>query len=311
MEQALQRLSVPTGVVDAVLDTDCFNEIDDQFALAFLLRSPERVRLRAVLAAPFLNKKVESPKEGMEKSFLEIQKVLSLACPDGQQPEVWRGSERFLPDEKTPVDSEAARKLAALAMEYTSAQPLYVVAIAAATNVASAILLRPEICDRIVVVWLGGEAYHYRGNFEFNLRQDVAAGRVLFGSGAATVQLPCRGVVSQFTTSRYELEHWLLGKNPLADYLASNCIAHCEALSPGKPWSKPLWDVTAAAWLLNDDERFMLWRTEHAPIAQYDHTYAFDASRPMIGYVFFIKRDALFEALVEKLTNPFEPRTPK
>lgn len=304
--ELLQKLRVPQGVVDAVLDTDCFNEIDDQFALAYLLRSPERVNLRAVLAAPFLNKKVSTPAEGMEKSYCEIQKVLSLACPNGQHPQVWRGSERFLPDETTPVVSEAAEKLAALAMEHTPAEPLYVIAIAAATNVASALLLRPEIRERIVIVWLGGEAYHYRGNFEFNLRQDVAAGRVLFGSGAAMVQLPCRGVVSQFTTSRYELEHWLLGKNPLADYLASNCIAHCEAISPDMPWSKPLWDVTAAAWLLNNDERFMLWRTEPAPIAQYDHTYSFDANRPPIGYVFFIKRDALFADLVEKLTKPFD-----
>lgn len=301
--EILQKLRVPRGVVDAVLDTDCFNEIDDQFALAYLLRSPERVRLRAVLAAPFLNKKVSTPAEGMEKSYCEIQKVLSLACPNGQHPQVWRGSERFLPDETTPVVSEAAEKLAALAMEHTPNEPLYVVAIAAATNVASALLLRPEIRERIVIIWLGGEAYHYRGNFEFNLRQDVAAGRVLFGSGAPMVQLPCRGVVSQFTTSRYELEHWLLGKNPLADYLAGNCIAHCEALSPGMAWSKPLWDVTAAAWLLNDEERFMLWRFEHAPIPQYDHTYSFDYDRPPIGYVFFIKRDALFADLVTKLTK--------
>lgn len=299
----LEKIEVPHGVVDVVLDTDCYNEIDDQFALAYLLRSPERVKLRAVAAAPFLNKKVSSPAEGMAKSFDEIQKVLALSCPVEQWPQVWRGSESFLVDEKTPVVSQTAEKLVELAMEHTPEQPLYIVAIAAATNVASAILLRPEICDRIVVVWLGGEAFHYRGNFEFNLRQDVAAGRVLFGSGAALVQLPCRGVVSQFTTSRYELEHWLVGKNPLADYLAKNCIEHCETLSPGKPWSKPLWDVTAAAWLLNDDERFMLWRLEHAPIPEYEHRYSFDHDRPLMGYVFFIKRDALFLDLIEKLTK--------
>ncbi len=34
--------------------------------------------------------------------------------------------------------------------------PLYVVAIAAPTNIASALLAAPEIVERIVVVWLGG-----------------------------------------------------------------------------------------------------------------------------------------------------------
>ena len=33
-EQRIRNLSVPTGKVDVVLDTDAFNEIDDQFAIA-------------------------------------------------------------------------------------------------------------------------------------------------------------------------------------------------------------------------------------------------------------------------------------
>ena len=33
-EQRLRNLQVPSEVVDVVLDTDAFNEIDDQFAIA-------------------------------------------------------------------------------------------------------------------------------------------------------------------------------------------------------------------------------------------------------------------------------------
>ena len=32
-EQRIKNLSVPTGKVDIVLDTDAYNEIDDQFEL--------------------------------------------------------------------------------------------------------------------------------------------------------------------------------------------------------------------------------------------------------------------------------------
>ena len=71
---------------------------------------------------------------------------------------VFRGSREYLPDEKTPVVSEAAEDLADRAMSYTRENPLYVVAIAAITNIASAILLRPEITERMVLVWLGGNA---------------------------------------------------------------------------------------------------------------------------------------------------------
>lgn len=298
--EILQKLQVPSGCVDVVLDTDAFNEIDDQFAIAYLLRSPQRARVVAISAAPFLNKKVAAPGEGMEKSYQEIFKILKLT---GEERPVWRGSEQFLPDDSTPVDSEAARKLIDLAMTYAPEKPLYVVAIGAITNVASALLLKPEIAERIVLVWLGGQAQHYSNNLEFNLRQDVAAGRVVFGSSVPLVQLPCRGVVSQFATTRYELEHWLLGKNPLSDYLASNAIAHCEALAPGKPWSKPLWDVTAVAWLCNDGEVFMQHRIEQAPIPEYDHSYSQNPKGKPFCYVYYINRDALFEDLVNKLTQ--------
>lgn len=37
-EQYLKNLKVPTGQIDIVLDTDAYNEIDDQFAIAYMLK---------------------------------------------------------------------------------------------------------------------------------------------------------------------------------------------------------------------------------------------------------------------------------
>ena len=51
----IRRLEKPTGKIDVVLDTDTYNEIDDQFALAYLIRSEEKLSLKAVYAAPFFN----------------------------------------------------------------------------------------------------------------------------------------------------------------------------------------------------------------------------------------------------------------
>ena len=72
-------------------------------------------------------------------------------------------------------------------------QPLYVVAIGAITNVASALLMKPEIAEKIVLVWLGGHAWTWPDTREFNLIQDVAAARVVFGCGVPLVQLSCMG----------------------------------------------------------------------------------------------------------------------
>ena len=43
----LQRLIPPTEPVDIVLDTDTYNEVDDQFAVVYALLSPEKIRLQA------------------------------------------------------------------------------------------------------------------------------------------------------------------------------------------------------------------------------------------------------------------------
>ncbi len=296
----LQRLEKPKGRIDVVLDTDTYNEIDDQFALSYLLGSADKLNLRAVCAAPFHNAKSEGPADGMEKSFQEIHHILQLTGKQEYAQQVYRGSTMWLPDENTPVLSEAAEKLTALAMEYTPQKPLYVVAIGAITNVASAILLKPEITDRIVIVWLGGNAHHWPDNREFNCQQDVAAARVVFGSGAAMVQLPCIGVVSSFTTSAGELEMFLRGRNKLCDYLVDIVERDGAAESPYKTWTRVIWDVTAVGWLLDGD--FMKDRLVPSPIPQYDHHYSFDCSRHFIRYVYAVNRDALFEDLFAKLT---------
>jgi inosine-uridine nucleoside N-ribohydrolase len=48
-----QRLAPPRACPRVVIDTDAANEIDDQFALAWALLSPERLNVLAVYAAPY------------------------------------------------------------------------------------------------------------------------------------------------------------------------------------------------------------------------------------------------------------------
>lgn len=299
-EQRIKNLSVPEGRVDVVLDTDAYNEIDDQYAIAYLLKSKEKLNTKAIYAAPFFNSNSVSPKDGMEKSYNEILKLMSLL---GEKVEVFKGSERYLDNENTPVISSAAQDLAERVKNYSPQKPLYVVAIGAITNIASAILLNPEFAENAVVIWLGGHALHYHNTREFNMCQDVAAARVVMQSGVPFVQLPCMGVVSQFTVSKQELEFWLKGKNDLADYLAENTIKTAESYAKERAWTRVIWDVTAVAWLLNDSERFMESRIIPTPIPTYDNFYATNYNGYPMRYVYNIKRDNLMNDLFEKLTE--------
>lgn len=263
--QRIRMLQCPEYPVDVVIDTDTYNEVDDQFALAYLLRNSDKLRLQAIYAAPFLNEKADTPKDGMEKSYQEILRILNLADAGQYKASVFRGGEHFLEDENTPVVSPASEDLIERAMLHSQENPLYVIGIAAATNIASAILLEPAIKERIVVVWLGGSAFHCEGMDEFNLMEDLPAARVLFDCGVPLVQLPCWGVVESFTLSRPELEVYFLEKNKLADYLARYTIEAAEEWASGTAWAKVIWDVTAVAWLLNDGQRFMKDRIVSCP----------------------------------------------
>lgn len=298
-QQRMKNLSVPEGKIDVILDTDAYNEVDDQYAISYLIKSKEKLNVKAIYAAPFSNGNYTT-EEGMEASYNEINNLLTLA---GEDVPVFKGSTTYLPDKQTPVFSEAARDLADRIEKYSPKKPLYIVAIGAITNIASAYFLNPKLAENAVVVWLGGHAHHYKNTREYNLIQDVDAARVLMECGVPFVQLPCMGVVDSFRISKPELEYWLKGKNPLCDYLVSHTVEAAESYAKGTSWTRVIWDVTAVAWLLNDDDRFMESRVIPTILPNYDDTYDFNSSGHPMRYVYYIKRDELMTDLVKKITN--------
>ena len=185
----LQRLQPPDQRVRMVLDTDTFNEVDDQFALVYALLSTEKIKLEAVYAAPFHNSRSTGPGDGMEKSYQEITKILDMM---GKSAEgfAFRGSNDYLRDVEQPHRSDAALDLIRRALNENQNEPLYVVSVGCITNIASAILIEPRIIEQIVVVWLGGNALYWPTQREFNLRQDILAARVVFDSGVPFVTMP-------------------------------------------------------------------------------------------------------------------------
>ena len=299
-EQRLAMLDTPNWPIDVVIDSDTFNEIDDQFAISYALHCQDKLNVKAIYAAPFLNQNSVSPADGMEKSYQEIHRLLALM---GEERPVMRGSTAYLPDEKTFVPSEAAEDLCRRAMDYSPEKPLYVVGLAAITNIASALLMKPEIADRIVVVWLGGHAFEWEDNFEFNLRQDIAAGRVLYQSGVPLMIVPAQQVVSFLTTTGPELRYWLAGKKPLCEYLLHNTVDMMDAKNPGRAWSRVIWDIAGIACLIGEPRQLMRSRLMPTPLPGYDHRWQFREDTSMCRYVYYVARDAIFTDLFTRLTK--------
>ncbi len=291
----LQRLAPPTGKVDVVLDTDTYNEVDDQFAVCHAVLSPERINLLAIHAAPFHNGRSDGPADGMEKSYDEILRLLGhLKHPaDGL---VFKGSTAYLADVNTPQRNDAVDHLIELAM--TDRQgPLYVATIGAITNVASALLVEPKLVEKIVVVWLGGHSLHWPNNREFNLRQDVPAAKVIFDSGVPLVHMPCGGCVDRLHTSNPELAACLGGTSAIANYLVD--IVRDYNKSGRTVWSKVLWDIVTTAWLVNPN--WVHTVLVSTPIVTADVTWSFDATRPLMRYARNLDRDAILTDVFDKL----------
>lgn len=230
-----ERYQPQTGKLRVVIDSDAGNSVDDQYAIAWLLKSPERVSVEALYAEPYsyqlyseldasgvardyiseITKGCGTPAEGMEEGYREILKIEDLCGVDLRE-KTFRGATHFCTAENTPVDSEAAHDLVQRAK---SGPPIYVVAIGAITNVASAIMMDPTIINNLIIVWLGGEPLYFPQTFEFNLSEDLIASRYIFDCGVPLVYIPTMTVASHIAISKEELDKRLKGKNPLCDYL--------------------------------------------------------------------------------------------
>jgi purine nucleosidase len=294
MDELVKRLNPPGGKVRMVLDTDTYNEVDDQFALAYALKSSEHMTVEAVYAAPFHNDRSTGPDHGMELSYQEIYRILNLlkVAPEGL---VYRGSKGYLKDAETPQESEAARDLVNRAMTCED-EPLYVVAIGAITNIASAILMEPKIIEKIVVVWLGGHAFNWPHTWEFNLQQDIHASRLIFDCGVPLIQIPCCGVTTHLHTTIPELEHYLMGKSEIGTYLTEIVKGYTN---DSFGWSKVIWDITTIAWLINPE--WIPTSLVHSPILTDQMTWSFNTSRHLIRSATFVDRDRVFADLFKKL----------
>lgn len=300
--QRIERLSLPATPLRVVIDTDTYNEIDDQFAVVYALFSPEQLNVEAIYAAPFLNNRSESAGDGMEKSYEEILRLLERT-ETSSEGFVYRGSDRFLTDYEQPVESDATRDLIDRAM--SSDEPLYVLTLGAATNVASALLLEPRLVEKIVVVWLGGKGLHWPSASEFNLQQDVLSSKIMFDSGVPLIQMPTQPVTSHLLLTIPEAEKYLKGRGAIGDYLLKIFTEYPEEHDwDTYAWSKVIWDISAIAYAISPD--WFQTELSATPILTAEKTYSFDRRRPLYRVVTYLNRDKIFGDMFRKIEKAAE-----
>jgi purine nucleosidase len=302
-----------------IIDTDAANEIDDQFALAWALLSADQLDVQAVYAAPFsfAHRRAALPQaapdaapfnppaEGMERSYHEIVKVFGLlGVPVAGR--VQRGSASYMASTQQAVHSQAVDHLIASARAHQDAQPLYVLALGCVTNIASALLLAPDIAQRIVVVWTSGFPSHApQANNSFNLEQDLAASHVLLNSGVPHVYLPGYHVGAQLRLSLPEMERYVQGCGAMGQYLhhlfTHNPLWAILGDPSAKPYSWVIWDVINIAWMLNPS--WVPSELVRTPILLSDKRWQAGPARHLMREAYAVQRDAIFQDFFAKLAT--------
>lgn len=145
-----------------------YNEIDDQFALTYLIKSLDVFDLQAITIAPFSKSGYANTmtiEEGTEKSYETTLKILDLLNKPEFKSLVYKGATKYFKDSED--DNDAVNKIIEIAKKNEKPS---ILAIGAITNVALAIKKAPEIICKIKVVWLGGNTFLTKDNSEFNFR---------------------------------------------------------------------------------------------------------------------------------------------
>ena len=255
--------------IRVIISSDVANEADDQFAVVHQLLTP-MFDVRGVVAAHF-ESKADIPGTTMEKSFRELTRLMQAIGMEDVP--TLRGCTLPLKDDQDAPRSEGVDFIIREALR-DDPRPLYVTAQGALTDVAAALRRCPEISEKLTVVWIGGFPYPVGGE-EFNLLQDVEAGRVLMASGAGVWQIPVT-VYGTMEVSMAELAARVRPCGAVGRYLYDEIEAYnldnddAPGLRNGENWS--LGDSPVVGALLGCGWR-QNYHTETAPRIADDMRY--------------------------------------
>ena len=278
--------------MNVILDTDTYNECDDQFALSYLLKSQNLFNIEAITIAPYSHKSGGvSVCEGQNLSYNEVLKICNWLHFEALN-KVFKGSMDYLINEYNEKNA-AVKKIIEIAL---ANDKTFIMAIGALTNVALAIKTEPKIIDRIEIVWLGGHSLEQENNLEFNFKQDIEAVRIVFESKVKLTVIPCKNVASNLMISISELNQYLKGKNELCNYLIERFYNDGYH---GIQERRVIWDISVIAYLIN--RNWFKTNKISCPIINDDTTYSKTKNRHKITFVYDIDANKVYEDLFRKL----------
>ena len=278
--------------INVILDTDTYNECDDQFALAYMLKNQDIFNIEAITVAPFSHEsKKVTIKEGQDLSYKEIIKICNWLNFDSTN-KVFRGSMDYMQNGYNE-NNDAVNKIIKVALKNDKT---YILGIGAITNIGLAIKKEPKIIDKIEVVWLGGNEINYKNNLEYNFKQDVEAVKNVFDSKVKLTILPCKEVVSRLKININILKQKLGNKSELCNYLIERFYNDGYH---GIQEERVIWDIAVIAYMIN--KKWFETQELSCPKIKENTSYEMTKNNHKITFITKLNKDKIYEDLFEKL----------
>ncbi len=284
--------------IPVVLSTDVGNEIDDQWAIVYLLTNP-RFDVRGIISA-------HAPSlvpPAAHTSYLILRDVVEKRMGLAVHPPLLEGSSLPLRSQTEPQINAGVDLLIETSREFNPQNRLTVLTIGAVTDAASAILKDPSITDRIRIIDMGFKSWQEGGD-EFNILNDVKAMQVLLRSdvpmvvGSADV---CRATLSltldqarEMVANRGPIGAWLWQE--YQDWYYRN-VKPLRKNDFSKSWV--IWDIITLAYALD-----MTTATEHPrPVLRDDVTFDRGATDKTITWITNLDSSRLWADFLRDLDN--------
>lgn len=256
----------PAAKQRVIVNTDAKNEADDQYAIVQAVLTPS-FDLHGIIPAHFgTGKSATSMQDSYDETML-VLRLMGLA----DTVRVAAGATHAMPDETTPVDSPGAQLIIAEAMKDDN-RPLHVAFYGPLTDMASALLLEPQIEQRnIRVIWIGGGAWPSGGR-EYNLSNDIHAANVVMKSSLEVWQVP-RSTYRTMGVTYAELIEKVYPQGEIGKYLVEQLLAHNAKTRPEMEY-RSLGDSPCIGIIMDPECGHFSWRPAPTfdPQMHYIHT---------------------------------------
>ena len=288
LTRIIPELPPSSEKIKILIDTDAGNEIDDLYAITLALVSPDRFDIQGFIATHYASK---AGPESIERSYELVCRLLEIA-------------EKKYPVKKsaypmqfygTPSEGEAVDFIIEKANECDEENPLWVLCLGAATNLASAILKDPSIADKVRYVFHSrcSELWPER-TAQFNILGDILAVRTILGSNVPLVWFDTgTDLCMSFKDSKKRIAP--LGK--LGDYLHNFRLIHDYFMLSDKGF----FDLADVAWMIDESlcESEIVKAPSMTQFMYFDHV----KSNGNMLRVYGNKKDETWDLFIKRLSE--------